>query len=1070
LTGTGTVMGTPAYMAPEQLAKSDPDARSDQFAFAVSLFEMLFNRRPFKGSTYTELVRSILTGLKVETDAGPLRVPRRVRAVVLRGLSRDPDDRFPAMTELLAALRKARGPGQGRVLAWAAVAAAAAAVAVKLSSGDPPSAASEPALETSAADPWAEIVAATDLPEPIAAAIPGDPTGVTVHRLRNGLTVYVAHRPLEPKVAITVAIRAGSEQERDYGPGLGFLVMMSVYRGGERLGVVDRTLERPSLVAQHALLSALPTVTDASAREAVLRGASAAEHASTRYVLPEDLEDAAVALGGGLDGLRAGSGTTFSVQLPAHRVDAWLDIVAEAVQRPVFRDLFETVRAQLALYASTTSNERAWQVLQRELAAATGLREDYETASEYLLRMPLADAQAFHAAYYRPNNAAIVLVGDITAEQSLPMVEKYFGAWEPAEIPVQPPVDAALPGGVVRREIEDGGSAAVFVSWPLPPTESPGYAALVALEDALNRHDGLGSALRTATAEAYWQITPYRSLDVHAIALPGQPLARAEAEIMGALGGIAADALPDEAWGPALARAELARLQWARSPAALAKTISGSFIDRRSWATVAADLTRAPTRADLVAAAKALLDRSRVVVHKLPGETWRVPVPQLPGARLPERYGRLSEFVRAIVDAPVAPPEPRFLVAGSHYDVHTRGTGRVITTQSDGPLAFASWVYPVGVDDDPFVCDAVRARMWAVRIPGVDFDSYCTNDLVWVDLVASSERFDREAAFVFDWLERGMPSESELRDYIARALQSRVARRNSAAWRESAFHAWALRGEHGIDAHMPSDSELRRGGPAALQSSLRALQGHAADLLYVGPSVDRIRELVPPTKGRPAKPRATPRIRTGKRDLVFVLHDPARDGAEVIAALPWPDLDPRTALAASIHSQTVADGVSSGPPTLQPRFPGGVWFATEHPLATKASYACANEDVELAVRTAVELLRRHAPESDFASGHRKLEVEFRSLRTPIHRVPERALLWATPGTDPRVAQWLALPSLEYEDLRHYYAAIAHEPVIVSIVANADRLDLTALAAFGDVVRVELADLDDMLRDPEASDG
>ncbi len=1068
LTATGTVLGTPAYMAPEQFARSDPDARTDQFAFCVSLFEMLYNRRPFKGSTYTELVRSILTGLEVEADAGPLHVPRSVRSVLLRGLSRDPDQRFASMTDLVAELRKARQP-RNRALLFAIGAAAAAAVVVKLTTSSP--APEAPASVPTPPDPWAEIVAATDLPEPITTPIPGDPTGVTVHRLRNGLTVYVAHRPLEPKVAVTVALRAGSEQERDWGAGLGYLVMMSVYRGGNRIGVLDRTLEHPSLVQQHALLEALPSVADPEARRAVMLGVNAAELAAAPFALPEDLEDAALALGsGGLDGSRAGSGTTLSSQLPAHRVDAWLEIIAEAVQRPVFRNTFGLVQSQLALYASSTSNERAWQVLQRELAAATGLREDYETASAYMLKVPLADARAFHDAYYRPNNTAIVLVGDVTPEQALPWCEKHFGAWEPAPIPAKPPLDRPLPGGVVHREIEDGGAPQVFVSWPLPPTNTAEYASFIALEDALNRHDGLGSALRTRTADASWSISAYRSLDVRAGALPGQSLEQVETEVMQALETIAADRLPDDAWGPALARGELARLDWARSSSALAGTIAGSFIDRRSWRDVTAELTEPPSRPDLVAAASALLSRSRIVVRRHPGDTWHVPVPELPGQRVPERYGRQSEFVRAIVDAPIAPPEPRFLVAGSHYDVAKRGTGRVITTDHEGPLAFASWVYPVGVDEDPFVCDAVRARMRSVRIPGVDFDSYCTNDFVWVDLVAPTDRFDREAAFVFDWLERGMPSESEIAEYIERALQSRASRRHSTVWREPFFHAWALRGDRGIDANMASDDELRRRGAKELPASLRRLSDHAADLLYVGPSAARMREIVPPTDGRPAGPRQSPKTRELARDTVFVLHDPTRDGAVVRAALPWPDLDPRTQLAAEIHEQAVGDAVASGPPTLAPRFGGNVWWATAHPLATRASYACENDDVALAVRTAVGVLREQVAPDELAADKRELEIGFRAYRTLVSRVPETALLWDSPMTDPRVAQWLALPSLEHEDMRNYYAIVAKTPMVVSIIANADALDLEALAAFGDVVRIELSALDDLLRDPEGSDG
>lgn len=131
LTRTGLVVGTPAYMAPEQLEGALGDARSDQFAFAVSLFEGLTGSRPFAARGTRELLERIREG---KPDVSAARIPLGVRRVLARALSASPEARYPSMDALVAAL--ARDPyaraariGAGVVAALALSVGAASAYA-----------------------------------------------------------------------------------------------------------------------------------------------------------------------------------------------------------------------------------------------------------------------------------------------------------------------------------------------------------------------------------------------------------------------------------------------------------------------------------------------------------------------------------------------------------------------------------------------------------------------------------------------------------------------------------------------------------------------------------------------------------------------------------------------------------------------------------------------------------------------------------------------------------------------------------------------------------------------------
>src|SRR5262249_41839380 len=115
LTRTGAVLGTPAYMAPAQFRGQIVDARSDQCSFCVALCEALYRRRRCAGVTLAALVHAVTTG---ELQPAPTdgRVPAWVLRVVLRGLSLEPEKRWPSMRALVQAME--RDPSWARRRWW----------------------------------------------------------------------------------------------------------------------------------------------------------------------------------------------------------------------------------------------------------------------------------------------------------------------------------------------------------------------------------------------------------------------------------------------------------------------------------------------------------------------------------------------------------------------------------------------------------------------------------------------------------------------------------------------------------------------------------------------------------------------------------------------------------------------------------------------------------------------------------------------------------------------------------------------------------------------------------------
>ena len=109
----GRVLGTVAYMAPEQARGLPVDQRADVFAFGVVLYEMVAGERPFRGETATDTVAAIL---KEEPPALPASVPADLVAVIKKCLAKEPEKRYSSGSEVLSALAAVQPEGAAPVM------------------------------------------------------------------------------------------------------------------------------------------------------------------------------------------------------------------------------------------------------------------------------------------------------------------------------------------------------------------------------------------------------------------------------------------------------------------------------------------------------------------------------------------------------------------------------------------------------------------------------------------------------------------------------------------------------------------------------------------------------------------------------------------------------------------------------------------------------------------------------------------------------------------------------------------------------------------------------------------
>ncbi len=215
LTKTGEVVGTPAYMAPEQLRGGVATAVSDQFSYCALAYEAVVGRRPFEGTTLVALRESIRSAALSSDAAGWRRAPGWLRSLLARGLAADPARRFESMhalnAEFAAKLERPRFAFTGALVSAAVLLAVVAGLGFwqfAPSPAAPPTLAAvpiEPPVPAAVPEPLpteATAVGPEPLPTDATAVVPAEaaPTPVVVDQAparSTGTLVVTSQTPLD---------------------------------------------------------------------------------------------------------------------------------------------------------------------------------------------------------------------------------------------------------------------------------------------------------------------------------------------------------------------------------------------------------------------------------------------------------------------------------------------------------------------------------------------------------------------------------------------------------------------------------------------------------------------------------------------------------------------------------------------------------------------------------------------------------------------------------------------------------------------------------------------------------
>ena len=261
---------------------------------------------------------------------------------------------------------------------------------------------------------------------------------ITTKVLPNGLTLIICERPEAPVFSYFTIVDAGDANDPGGQSGLAHMFEHLAFKGTKDIGTTDYAAEKVALDKVEQTYAAY----DEEYRKRVGRDEQKlkqlhaafeqAQAEAQKYVIPNQFTEIAEANGAtGLNAQTSLDDTQYYWSMPSNRLQLWAYMESDRIANPVPREFYKERDVVMEERRMRTDSNPIGRMVEQFLATAYVAHPYHRPGVGWmseLSQITATEADAFHKKYYVPSNMVIAVVGDVKAEEAMPVLEKYFGA------------------------------------------------------------------------------------------------------------------------------------------------------------------------------------------------------------------------------------------------------------------------------------------------------------------------------------------------------------------------------------------------------------------------------------------------------------------------------------------------------------------------------------------------------------------------------------------------------------------------------------------------------------------
>jgi predicted Zn-dependent peptidase len=286
--------------------------------------------------------------------------------------------------------------------------------------------------------------------------VTNDPLKTRIYTLKNGLKVYLSPNADEPRAMCLIGVRAGSTSEPLETTGLAHYFEHMMFKGTSKMGTTNWEEESKLISRIEQLYEEHKATSDPNEKKKIYKSIDSVSQIAAKYVATNEYDKLMSSIGA--KGSNAGTNYEYTVYMndvPVNELEKWAILESErfhGIVLRLFHTELETVYEEFNMYQDRDS-ERQFKVLMENLFPKHPYGRDIIGFPDHLKNPSMINIQNFFKTYYVPNNLAVTISGDISYEETIKLIDKYFGDLEYKELPEKIKVTEIPLTNVIKKDV-----------------------------------------------------------------------------------------------------------------------------------------------------------------------------------------------------------------------------------------------------------------------------------------------------------------------------------------------------------------------------------------------------------------------------------------------------------------------------------------------------------------------------------------------------------------------------------------------------------------------------------------